>query len=97
MRICITSSGQEVRTDTEKGTGFQRQNVTTDNAMLRHSKHKIPGWICTARKYTECLNDVKIDNDWLLVAVITVQFVPHRKHTPSPYSKAIPVTGRGGL
>jgi hypothetical protein len=22
--------------------------------------------------------------DWLLVAVLTVQFVPHRKHTPSP-------------
>jgi hypothetical protein len=21
---------------------------------------------------------------WLLVAVLTVQFVPHRKHTPSP-------------
>jgi hypothetical protein len=34
---------------------------------------------------------------WLLVAVLTVQFVPHRKHTPSPYSRSIPVTGRGGL
>jgi hypothetical protein len=29
--------------------------------------------------------------------VLTVQFVPHRKHTPSSYCKSIPVTGRGGI
>jgi hypothetical protein len=38
-----------------------------------------------------------VQNYWLLVAVLTVQFVPHRKHTPSPEGTAIPVTGRGGL
>jgi hypothetical protein len=31
------------------------------------------------------------------IAEETVQFVPHRKHNPSPQSKAIPVTGLGGL
>jgi hypothetical protein len=45
-----------------------------------------------------CLyNRLTVNCERLLVAVLTVQFVPHRKHTPSPYSKVIPVTGRGGL
>jgi hypothetical protein len=29
-------------------------------------------------------HDTPLSTDWLLVAVLTVQFVPHRKRTPSP-------------
>jgi hypothetical protein len=31
------------------------------------------------------------------IPVLTVQFAPHRKHTPSPQIKDIPVKGRGDV
>jgi hypothetical protein len=30
------------------------------------------------------LEEIASERYWLLVAVLTVQFVPHRKHIPSP-------------
>jgi hypothetical protein len=54
---------------------------------------------CEMLRIPHCLDNQLTVNCEILAtcSVLAVQFVPHRKHTPCPYSKAIPVTGRGGL